>query len=78
MKLTDLAAQAAKEAFEELTPAQKKVWRLCKQQCLSEESAGQRLNISRDSVRDRLDSAEKKFKKHLTAILTADEDSDEG
>lgn len=68
MRLTDLAFQAAKEAFDELTPAQKKVWRLCKQQCLSEKDAGERLNISRDSVRDRLDGAEKKFKKHLATI----------
>ncbi len=76
MRLTDLAAQAAREAFDELTPAQKKVWRLCKQQCMSEESAGKRLNISRDSVRDRLDSAEKKFKRHLEAILCSDEETE--
>ncbi len=78
MRLTDLAAKAAKEAFNELTPAQKKVWKLCKQQCMSEEMAGQRLNVSRDSVRDRLDCAEKKFKKHLELILQAYGEHDEG
>jgi DNA-directed RNA polymerase specialized sigma24 family protein len=78
MLITEFAATAAKEAFKELTPSQKKVWRLCRQKGLSEEKAGCVLAISRDAVHQRLICAEKKFKKHLTVILKADEDSNEG
>lgn len=75
MRLTDFAQKAALEAFKELTPAQKKVWRLCKQQGLSEEKAGCKLAISRKAVQERLICAEKKFKQHLEHILQADEDN---
>lgn len=66
--LTDFAQQAAREAYEELTPAQKKVWNLCKRQGLSKEIAGQRLCISKEAVQQRLICAEQKFKKHLERI----------
>ncbi len=74
MLITEFAAKAAKETFKELTPAQKKVWRLCKQQGLSQEEAGLKLAISRKAVQERLICAEKKFKKHLELIKVAQED----
>lgn len=68
MMATEWARQAAQEAYEELTVAQKKVWNLCKRQGLSKERAGARLCISKEAVQQRLICAQKKFKKHLELI----------
>lgn len=66
--MTDFAERMANEAYDELTPAQKKVWNLCKRQGLSAQVAADRLFISRKAVERRLVWAEKKFKKHLEQI----------
>ncbi len=68
MLLSNFAHKAALEAFKELTPAQKKVWNLCRKQGLSMEKAADKLAISGDAVEKRLKCADKKFKSHLERI----------
>lgn len=68
MQLSELAQRAVKEAYAELTVAQKRAWNLCKRQGLSEEEASIKLNVSRSAVKARLIWAAKKFKKHLEQI----------